>query len=61
MEKLQSRLSKIENELGDEAIYAEDNKAKLAERVKEQGSLKAQLGSVEEQWLELQVELEAAL
>ena len=61
MEKLQSRLSKIENELGDEAIYAEHNKAKLAERVKEQGSLKAQLGSVEEQWLELQEELEAAL
>ena len=61
MEKLQSRLSKIENELGDEAIYAEHNKAKLAERVKEQGSLKAQLCSVEEQWLELQEELEAAL
>ena len=61
MEKLQTRLDKIESQLGDEAIYAEQNKAKLAELVKEQGSVKAELGSVEEQWLEFQEALEAAL
>jgi len=61
MEKLQTRLDKIESQLGDEAIYAEQNKAKLAELVKEQGSVKAELGSVEEQWLEYQEALEAAL
>ena len=61
MEKLQTRLDKIESQLGDEAIYAEQNKAKLAELVKEQGSVKAELGSVEEQWLEYQETLEAAL
>jgi ATP-binding cassette, subfamily F, member 3 len=61
MEKLQTRLDRIESQLGDEAIYAEHNKAKLAELVKEQGSVKAELGSVEEQWLEHQEALEATL
>ena len=61
MDKLQTRLDKLESELGDEAIYAEQNKAKLAELVKEQGSVKAELGLVEEQWLEYQEALEAAL
>jgi ATP-binding cassette subfamily F protein 3 len=60
MEKMQTRLEAIEAQLGDEAIYSEANKAKLAELVKEQGGLKGELDAVEEEWLTLQEQLEAS-
>lgn len=60
MARHQLTLDKIEEELGGEAIYAEANKARLAELIKEQGSAKTSLQDIEEQWFEAQEQLEAS-
>ncbi len=60
MEKLQARLADVETQLGDSNIYDEKNKAKLQELVLEQAKLNAQLEEVEESWLLVSEELEAA-
>lgn len=60
LEKLQKRLSEIETQLGDSSIYDDKNKAKLQELIAEQGKLQAQVEEVEENWLLVSEELEAA-
>jgi len=57
IEKIQSKLAKIEFSLADENIYLEENKNDLNALIKEQGALKSKLASNEEEWLEIQEEI----
>ncbi|MFT7470199.1 MAG: ATP-binding cassette subfamily F protein 3 [Kiritimatiellia bacterium] len=57
IEKIQSKLTKIESSLGDESMYLEANKNDLNALIQEQGSLKSKLVSSEEEWLEVQEEI----
>lgn len=60
MSQAQSALSEIENQLGDSSIYEEANKARLAELLQKQGTLKQSLEQLEEQWFEQSSALEEA-
>ena len=57
IEKIQSKLAKIEFSLADENIYLEENKNDLNALIQEQGALKSKLASNEEEWLEIQEEI----
>lgn len=57
IEKIQSKLTKIETSLADESMYLEDNKNDLSALIQEQGALKSQLVAIEEEWLEIQEEI----
>jgi ATP-binding cassette subfamily F protein 3 len=48
IEKIQSKLAKIEFSLADENIYLEENKNDLNALIKEQGALKSKLASIED-------------
>lgn len=58
MEKLDTKLSNIENELADSSLYDDSNKKKLQQLLLEQGETKQAHEQAEEQWLELNHELE---
>lgn len=58
VDKLQPRLSQIEEQLGDSAMYEADRKDALMKLMNEQTELKAQLEQHEETQLELMMELE---
>jgi ATP-binding cassette, subfamily F, member 3 len=60
MEKLQTRMAAIESQLADTAIYEEAKKAKLKDLLAEQSKLQAQLDEIEETWLLVSEEIEAA-
>jgi ATP-binding cassette subfamily F protein 3 len=57
MEKAQKKLGQIEAALADEAIYLDENKTKLSKLLQEQGGLKSQLNTSEDQWLQVQEEI----
>ena len=57
IEKIQSKLTKIESSLGDDSMYLEANKNDLNALIQEQGALKSKLVSSEEEWLEVQEEI----
>jgi ATP-binding cassette subfamily F protein 3 len=57
IEKIQSKLTKIESSLGDESMYLQANKNVLNTLIQEQGALKSKLVSSEEEWLEVQEEI----
>jgi len=57
IEKIQSKLARIESSLADENIYLEQNKNDLNTLIQEQGALKSKLVSNEEEWLEVQEEI----
>lgn len=57
IEKIQSKLTKIESSLADESMYLEENKNDLNALIQEQGILKSQLVTIEEEWLEIQEEI----
>jgi ATP-binding cassette subfamily F protein 3 len=57
IEKIQSKLTKIESSLGDESMYLEANKNDLNALIQEQGALKSKLVSSEEEWLEVQEQI----
>jgi ATP-binding cassette subfamily F protein 3 len=66
MDGYSSRLAEIEEQLGDSALYDQENKKLLTGLLKEQGEVKDHLEEVEMQWMdaqekieELQAELEA--
>lgn len=56
--KLTSRVAEIEQALGDSAIYDASRKAELTKLLAEQTSQQQQLNHVEEEWFELQEQLE---
>lgn len=56
--KLTSRVAEIEQALGDSAIYDASRKAELTKLLAEQTSQQQQLNQVEEDWFELQEQLE---
>lgn len=58
MEKVGKRLKEMEEFLADESLYQESNKAKLAGLLQEQGELRSQQVASEQQWLEVQEEIE---
>ena len=57
IEKIQSKLTKIESSLGDDSMYLEANKNDLNALIQEEGALKSKLVSSEEEWLEVQEEI----
>lgn len=57
IEKLQTKLTNIENSLADENMYLEESKNDLNALIQEQGALKSQLLKQEEAWLEVQEEI----
>jgi len=60
MERLHQRKAQLDERLGDPGLYAEDQKERLAELVREQGQVKKELEEVEEAWLAASEEWEAA-
>ena len=56
--KLTSRVAEIEQALGDSAIYDASRKAELTKLLAEQTSQQQQLNQIEEEWFELQEQLE---
>jgi ATP-binding cassette subfamily F protein 3 len=60
MEKIQKELQGIESSLADEALYTEPKKSILTELLQNQGKLKTTLADKEEEWFELETEMELA-
>jgi ATP-binding cassette subfamily F protein 3 len=60
MDKLQSRLHVLEEQLGDMSLYGNDKAEQLQKLLKEQGQVRQELEEVEERWLEASEKLEAA-
>ena len=58
MESAQTKLAAVEEKLGDSTLYEGDN-SELNKLLLEQGTLRKSLEQLEEQWLELNEELEA--
>ena len=58
MVKLQEEQSDLENQLADTALYSDDNKSKLTQTVDRSNQVKMELETLEEEWLELQEQLE---
>jgi ATP-binding cassette subfamily F protein 3 len=59
MDKLRTELASIEGQLADPQIYQDNNRTTLQKVLQQQLSYKKELGETEEQWLELQEQLEA--
>lgn len=59
MEKLQAKLSDIEEKMADTGLYEAARKDELQTLLQNQGQLKSELEEVELQWMELSEELEA--
>ncbi len=59
MESTRGSLAAIEQELADPGLYQGEENARLQQLLQEQGRLRKELERCEEQWLELQEELEA--
>ena len=58
LERLQSQLEGLQAELADPTIYDAERRERLAEIVKKEGALKAELEVAEELWMEQQAVLE---
>ncbi len=58
LKKIQPRLTEIETELADPALYDANRKDDLLKLMNEQNDLKTKLAQAEEQMLELMMELE---
>ncbi|WNC68979.1 ATP-binding cassette domain-containing protein [Thalassotalea nanhaiensis] len=58
VEKWQVELEAIENELALPETYEQENKARLSDLMLKQGKIKPQLESAEEQWMELEEQIE---
>ncbi|WP_199155726.1 ATP-binding cassette domain-containing protein, partial [Chromobacterium sp. ASV23] len=59
MDKLSQEKAQLETFLSSSEAYNEANKLKLADSVKRQGEVASRLGVVEEEWMEVQEQLEA--
>ncbi len=60
LDTLQAKTEKLEQQLTDPAIYADEKKDELRELLQEKGKLDQALAETEERWLELSEELEQA-
>ena len=60
MEKLHQALQPIEQSLAKPEMYNEENKGKLKELLSEQAQFKKHLSETEDQWMQMQEELEQA-
>ena len=60
LESLQSKLEALQTELADPSMYEAEQRDRLAEVVKQEGAIKAELDTVEELWMEQQEALENA-
>jgi len=60
LDKAQQRLNDIETQLADTSLYEEDRKDSLQARLKEQGEWRETVDTLEQEWLSLSEELEAA-
>ena len=60
LESLQSKLEALQTELADPSMYEAEQRDRLAEVVKQEGAIKAELETVEELWMEQQEALENA-
>ncbi len=60
MEKLQKKLSDIEAQLGDSSIYDDKNKTNLQQLLLDQAKNQQELESIEESWLSISEEIDAA-
>jgi ATP-binding cassette, subfamily F, member 3 len=60
MEKLQTRLGKLEEQMADTGLYEASRKAELQKLLTEQSQLKAELEDVEMEWMTISEEIEAA-
>ena len=60
LEKAQQRLNDIETQLADTSLYEEGRKDSLQARLKEQGEWRETVDTLEQEWLSLSEELEAA-
>ena len=60
LESLQSKLEALQTELADPAMYEAEQRDRLAEVVKQEGAIKAELETIEELWMEQQEALENA-
>jgi len=60
VEKLQSQLDKVEEQLGDASIYDDGRKDDLRKALEQQGSIKSQLEDAEMEWMDLTEQLEDA-
>jgi ATP-binding cassette subfamily F protein 3 len=58
MEQQQRELDKVENSLSDESLYTDEKKGQLTQLLQRQADVKRKLQEVEEQWLQLQENLE---
>ncbi len=58
VEKWQAELDAIEHELAQSETYEHENKAKLSDLMLKQGKLKPQVETAEEQWMELEEQIE---
>jgi len=60
LESLQAKLDELEAELANPAIYEAEHRDRLAQVVKQEGEIKAELETVEELWMEQQEALDDA-
>ncbi|MGJ8516113.1 ABC-F family ATP-binding cassette domain-containing protein [Carnimonas bestiolae] len=60
MSSLQKEMAVIEERLGDQTLYSDENKAKLLQLTQQRGELGTALEDAEQQWLEAEEALEAA-
>ena len=59
MEQSQKRLQALEKCLSEDSIYQSEQKSKLEDLIFEQTDLRSQLQSLEDNWLQLNEQLEA--
>ncbi|MDH5434157.1 MAG: ATP-binding cassette domain-containing protein [Gammaproteobacteria bacterium] len=59
MQNIQQDLDQIEEDLADNSLYLEENKAKMIVLIEKSKALKSNLSELEEEWLELQAEIES--
>ncbi len=60
LERKQSSLATVDQRLNDADLYSGDRQAELQQLLKEQGALRKELENIEEQWLDLQEQIETA-
>ena len=59
IEKIQTDLEKIKQDLANEELYQEVNKNNLTDVLQREGALKSELEATEAEWFSIQQEIEA--
>ena len=61
LEQVQAKITKLDSLIADPELYSEDRRQERVASLAEHGELTKRVGQLEEQWLELQTELEALM